>query len=158
MKEAKTIAIAHQKGVVGKTTTAVNVAAALEKLEKEDLLIDSGPQGDATCILGLGESMSKTLDNLYYDNIPIEDVIVQRGGIDVIGGSQPLEFAGIKLHDVSGQFTILSNKLSPVKDQYDFIIIDCPPNLRILTINAIAAADRSEERRVGKECSEEMRR
>lgn len=141
MAKGKTIAIANQKGGVGKTTTAVNVAAALEMLGKKVLLIDSGPQADATHNLGLGGDMKKTLDNLYYENIPIKDVIVQRGGMDVIGGSQALEFADLKLHDVSGKQTLLSDKLSEVKDQYDYIIIDCPPGLKILTINAIAAAD-----------------
>ncbi|NGP87568.1 ParA family protein [Fodinibius halophilus] len=139
------IAITNQKGGVAKTTTAVNLAAGLQRLGKSVLLIDSDPQANATSHLGIDRKrLSKTLDNLYYESdLEISEVLISRngfGGLDVLPAGEPLSYAEQKLSGIPAKENILNEKVSQIRGQYDFIIIDCPPNLGFLTLNAFAVA------------------
>lgn len=138
----KCIAITNQKGGVAKTTTAVNLSSGLNDLGKRVLLIDSDPQANATTHLGFnGKELTKTLDNLYYeDGLEVDDVICTRKRLDVIPAGEPLSFAEQKLSGIPAKENILNEILGQVRDQYEYIIIDCPPNLGFLTMNAYAAA------------------
>lgn len=138
----KCFAITNQKGGVAKTTTAVNLAAGLAKRDHRVLLIDTDPQANATIHLGFKPSgINKALDNLYLeDDLDIKTVIIQRDGFDVIPAAQQLAYTDTQLSDRVSRETILDRKLEPIKDDYDYIIIDCPPNLGFLTLNTYVAA------------------
>jgi len=142
MTKTAIIAVANQKGGVGKTTTAVNVSAGLSNLGFKVLLVDSDPQGNATSHLNFKKSeIPKTLDNLYYEeNLKMKDAILSRGDMDFIAAAEPLAYSQQKLAGVAGKEKILMERLGEVKIDYDFIIIDCPPNLGFLTINALTAS------------------
>jgi chromosome partitioning protein len=139
------IAITNQKGGVAKTTTAVNLAAGLHRLGKSVLLIDSDPQANATSHLGIDRKrLTKTLDNLYYESdLDISEVLISRngfGGLDVLPAGEPLAYAEQKLSGVPVKEKLLAERLAKIDKDYDYIIIDCPPNLGFLTINALVAA------------------
>jgi chromosome partitioning protein len=139
------IAITNQKGGVAKTTTAVNLAAGLQQLGKSVLLIDSDPQANATSHLGIDRKRLKnTLDNLYYQpELDISEVLIARkgfAGLDVLPAGEPLAYAEQKLSGVPVKETLLSERLADIGGDYDYIIIDCPPNLGFLTMNALVAA------------------
>lgn len=140
----RTIAIANQKGGVGKTTTAINLSAALAAKEKKVLVIDSDPQGNTTSGFGIDKN---DLDNTIYELIlgecSIEECIIKDvvSGISVIPANVNLAAVEIELIGVEKKEYILKNEVDWVKDRYDFIIIDCPPSLNMLTINAMTTAD-----------------
>ena len=136
------IAIANQKGGVGKTTTAVNTAAALQLAGRRVLLCDFDPQGNATSGLGVDKS---ALQASVYDGItggrPAEELIVRTRYCDLLPASIALAGAEIELVEVPDREHSLRRLLTPAALQYDFIIIDCPPSLGLLTLNALCAAD-----------------
>lgn len=138
----KIIAVVNQKGGVGKTTTAVNLTAALTELGKRVLLCDFDPQANATSGLGLDK---KKLKNSVYDviinDVPAAEVISKTSFGDVLPASADLAGAAVELISMDAPNLRLKNALSVVKDQYDVILIDCPPSLELLSINALAAAD-----------------
>lgn len=139
---AKIIGIANQKGGVGKTTTAVNLAAALGVLEKKVLIIDADPQANATSGLGVEEVRNSTY-NLLEHSEKVEDCIYKTSSpnLDIIPSHIDLVAAEIELVDKENREFMLRTALEPIKDQYDFIIIDCAPSLGLITINALTAAD-----------------
>ena len=138
----KTIAVVNQKGGVGKTTTAVNLTAALTELGLKVLLCDFDPHANATS--GFGIDKKKAKHNIYdvlINNVPVQDAIVSTKYGDVLPSSANLAGAAVELLYTEGREHQLENVLKPVKDNYDLIMIDCPPSLEMLTLNSLAAAD-----------------
>jgi len=141
---AKIIAICNQKGGVGKTTTAINLSAYLSLSGKKVLLIDIDPQGNATSGLGVNKHNIKTsIYDLVIDEIDPRSVIVKTGidGLSLIPSTISLTGAEVELVGIMGREYRLKKALSPISSGYDFIIIDCPPSLGLLTVNALAAAN-----------------
>lgn len=138
------IAIANQKGGVGKTTTAINLSSCLAEAGERVLTIDLDPQGNATSGLGLEKGeLEETVYEMMLGDCDLEDCLqseVQKN-LDVLPSDSNLSGAEIELLDVERKEYVLKQHLEKVKDQYDFILIDCPPSLSLLTINALVAAD-----------------
>jgi len=140
----KILAITNQKGGVGKTTTAINVAAALAANDLRILVIDSDPQGNATT--GMGATKDPDRPSLYQvllGGAEIADSVLHTGfeGLDLVPGDKNLVGANLELVDTPRREFRLHDKISAVRVQYDFILIDCPPALDLLTLNALIAAD-----------------
>lgn len=140
----RTIVVANQKGGVGKTTTAINLSASLAELGKKVLVIDIDPQGNTTSGLGVDkEEAENTVYELLLGEIEISDCIQKEifENLDIIPSNINLAAAEIELIDVEDKQFILKNAVDEVRENYDFIIIDCPPSLSMLTINAMCAGD-----------------
>ena len=138
----KIIAVVNQKGGVGKTTTAVNLTAALTEAGKRVLLCDFDPQANGTSGLGLDKrKLKKSVYDVIINEIPAVEAIVKTKFGDVLPSSTDLAGAAVELISMASTNLRLKNALAAVKDQYDAILIDCPPSLELLSINALAAAD-----------------
>jgi len=148
-KMGKVIAIANQKGGVGKTTTSVNLGACLAQMGKRVLIIDHDPQGNTTSGIGLKKSEIKhCIYDVLINEIPIEEVIIspqfertQIETLKVVPATIRLAGAEAELVGMMARDQRLKRAIEPIKDQFDYILIDCPPSLGNLTINALAAAD-----------------
>lgn len=140
----RTIVIANQKGGVGKTTTAINLSASLAKLEKRVLVIDMDPQGNTTSGFGVDkEHETKDVYHLLLGECEIEQAILKDilPGLSLLPSNINLAAAEIELIGIEEKEFILKKALDQVKDQYDYILIDCPPSLNLLTINAMCAGN-----------------
>jgi chromosome partitioning protein len=140
----KTIAIANQKGGVGKTTTSINLSACLAEMGNRVLVIDIDPQGNTTSGLGLNKrKLQSTVYNLLLGQVKTEDVLTKSvvDRVTVIPSHVDLAAAEIELIGIDEKEFLLKKIVDPLRDKYDFIIIDCPPSLNILTVNAMTTAD-----------------
>jgi len=139
----KIISLVNQKGGVGKTTTAVNLAAAVGIAGKKVLLIDLDPQGNTTSAYGIAKNTKNTSYSLLMGEISAGEAVVKTAfkNVDVIPTTMDLAGAEIELISVSSRENALKNALCTIRDNYDFIFIDCPPSLSIITINALTASD-----------------
>lgn len=138
------IAIANQKGGVGKTTTAINLSACLAETGKHVLMLDCDPQGNATSGLGVDKNKAEvTSYDILIGEATVEEAIVhtEYQGLDIIPSNINLSGAEIELIGIDHKEYILQKQIYPLKDKYDFIIIDCPPSLNMLTVNAMTTAD-----------------
>jgi chromosome partitioning protein len=142
---SRVIAIANQKGGVGKTTTAINLGASLAVAEKRTLIVDIDPQGNATSGLGVEgrESRPTIYDVLMGDKSPDDAVVkgLHFPSLDLIPSTRDLVGAEIELVQTPQRETVLRRALAPIRDRYDFILVDCPPSLGLLTLNTLTAAD-----------------
>ena len=141
---ARIIAVANQKGGVGKTTTTINLSAALAEQGKKVLLVDIDPQGNATSGVGVDKrELDETVYELFVGETTLEDCLIETDflNLSVIPANINLSGAEIDLIDTEEREYHLKNILAPIRDDYDFILIDCPPSLNMLTVNAMTAAD-----------------
>ena len=137
----KIIAVANQKGGVGKTTTCVNVAAALAKRNRKVLLCDCDPQGNSTSGMGVSKEHAPNVYDLLVRGADASDCIVKTQYGDVLPSNKELSGASVELVDMDNREYVLKTRLLSAKETYDYIFIDCPPSLELLTVNALAAAD-----------------
>ncbi|MBQ9993485.1 MAG: ParA family protein [Clostridia bacterium] len=140
----KIIAIANQKGGVGKTTTAVNLVSALGERKKKCLIIDMDPQGNATSGLGMTKpALNESSHELLLGKKPAKELVSETAydNVSIIAASMDLAGAEIELVDVQMREYKLKAALAPIRNDYDYIIIDCPPSLGLITINALSASD-----------------
>lgn len=142
---ARTIAIANQKGGVGKTTTAVNLAASLAIAERKTLLIDADPQGNATSGVGIEKgSVERSLYDVLIDGMPIAEAVrhdQQLPFLHVLPATQDLVGAELELIGKGGRETVLRKALAAIQGDYEYILVDCPPSLGLVTLNVLTAAD-----------------
>jgi chromosome partitioning protein len=138
---AKTIAIVNQKGGVGKTTTCVNLTAALHNLGKRVLLCDFDPQANSTSGMGVDKTVSLGVYDVIIGEAETKDAVVRTDYGDVLPSNKALAGAGIELIGMEHRESLLKNALAKVADQYDYIFIDCPPSLELLTLNALCASN-----------------
>ena len=140
----KTIAIVNQKGGVGKTTTSVNLAASIGSLGYKTLLVDVDPQGNATSGLGVNKKeVVKSTYDMIVGGTKAEEILIETPfkKLELLPSNINLAGAELELVDMQGRDSRIKNALAPIKDNYDFIIIDCPPSLGLITVNVLACAD-----------------
>ena len=139
----KVISIANQKGGVGKTTTAVNLSTILAKKGKKVLMIDTDPQGNATSGLGIDKDVNFSVYDVIINDVEIENTVVQSivKNLDVCPSNINLAGAEVELVSMMSRERRLKEKIDSQKDKYDYIIIDCPPSLGLITLNAFTASD-----------------
>ena len=140
---ARIIAVTNQKGGVGKTTTAINLSACLAAKKKKVLLVDIDPQGNATSGLGIGSKNKHTVYDVLIGDARAREAAVAtgHGSLDLMPTAIELAGAEIELVGIENREQLLKNALADIRDDYDYILIDCPPSLSLLTINALTAAD-----------------
>lgn len=138
---SKTIAVANQKGGVGKTTTSVNLCAALTMLGKRVLLVDCDPQGNASSGMGVSKSTRPNTYDLLIGGAKPADCVVRTEYGDVIPTGKELAAASVELISADRREYVLKNALMDLYSEYDYIFLDCPPSLELLTVNALTAAD-----------------
>jgi chromosome partitioning protein len=141
----RVIAVANQKGGVGKTTTTVNLAASLAAAEQRTLIIDGDPQGNATSGMGIpAADLSVTLYDVLIGAEPIANVVrksVHFDKLDIVPATPDLAGAEVELIEKEERGTAMRDALAPLRDEYDYVLIDCPPSLGLITLNMIGAAD-----------------
>ena len=139
----KIVSIANQKGGVGKTTTAINLSTVLAKKNKKVLLIDADPQGNATSGFGIGKDQQFSVYDVLIEDIEVENTLqgTKIKNLDICPSNINLAGAEVQLVSAEAREFRLKTKLDEIKDKYDFIIIDCPPSLGLVTLNAFTASD-----------------